>query len=65
MVLLQASQNTLIANSPFASKKPVLMKSTFALTKEVGKKKDWSKEEINERQKKLAALAVKTWPLTV
>jgi uncharacterized protein with ParB-like and HNH nuclease domain len=64
MVLLQASQNTLIGNSPFADKREVLKKSTFMLTAEVGKKKTWTKDEINARQKKLAELAVRTWPLT-
>lgn len=63
MVLLQASQNTLIANSAFAEKKDVLKKSTFMLTAEVGKRKAWTKEEINARQKRLAELAVQTWPL--
>jgi len=63
MVLLQASQNTLVGNSAFAEKKDVLKRSTFMLTTEVGKKKTWGKEDINARQKKLAALAVQTWPL--
>jgi hypothetical protein len=64
MVLLQASQNTLIGNSSFRAKRPVLSASTFMLTKEVGKKQRWAKAEIGERQKKLAALAVTTWPLS-
>jgi hypothetical protein len=64
MVLLQASQNTLIGNSAFADKKAVLQRSTFMLTAEVGKKKGWGKAEINARQTKMAALAVQTWPLT-
>jgi hypothetical protein len=64
MVLLQASQNTLVGNSSFANKKDVLKRSTFFLTKEVGNRKDWGKEEINERQKKLAIIAIETWPLT-
>jgi hypothetical protein len=64
MVLLQATQNTLVANSSFAVKKPVLAASTFALTKQVGEKKTWGKEEITARQKQLAQLALVTWPLT-
>ena len=63
MVLLQASQNTLIGNSSFADKKDILRRSTFMLTADVGKKKTWGKDEINVRQKKLAELAVQTWPL--
>jgi hypothetical protein len=63
MVLLQASQNTLIGNNAFVDKQDVLKRSTFMLTADVGKKKTWGKEEINARQKKLAQLAVQTWPL--
>jgi hypothetical protein len=63
MVLLQASQNTLIGNSSFSDKRHVLSQSTFVLTAAVGKKKAWGKDEINARQKKLAELAVQTWPL--
>ena len=32
MVLLQASQNTIIANSKFADKKDVVKNSTYSLT---------------------------------
>ena len=64
MVLLQASQNTIIANSSFADKKDVLKNSTFMLTAQVGQKRTWGKDEISARQKKLAELAVQTWPLT-
>ncbi len=63
MVLLQASQNTLIGNSAFADKKEVLKHSTFMLTSQVGQKKAWGKERNQVRQKKLAELAVQTWPL--
>jgi hypothetical protein len=63
MVLLQASKNTLIANSPFSDKKSVLKDSTFDFTRDVGKSKEWRKEDINARQKNLANWAVKTWPL--
>jgi uncharacterized protein with ParB-like and HNH nuclease domain len=64
MVLLQASQNTLIGNNPFGAKKPVLLASAYILTEMVGKQKKWETAEINARQKTLAALAVQTWPLT-
>lgn len=63
MVLLQASQNTLVANSKFQDKKAVLKESTYALTKMVGRQKKWEKEEINIRQRALAAIALQTWPL--
>ena len=65
MALLQASKNVTVGNLPFAVKKPILAKSAYILTKEVGKKPTWGPKEIRERQKRLADLAIKTWPLTV
>ena len=65
MVLLQAKQNTLIGNAPFAEKRKVLKESAYLLTKEVGAKSEWGIKQIDERQKLLAKLAVDTWPLDV
>ncbi|HEV2223213.1 MAG TPA: DUF262 domain-containing HNH endonuclease family protein [Candidatus Acidoferrales bacterium] len=65
MVILQAKQNSVIGNASFANKKPTLKESNFSLTSEVASYSIWGIKEINERQKKLAQLAVKTWPLTV
>jgi hypothetical protein len=65
MVLLTASKNSVIGNSPFAAKKPHLAACAFALTKGVGRKNSWGLKEIKERQKQLASLAVTTWPITV
>ena len=64
MVILQATKNSLIGNSAFTDKKPVLQTSAYILTSDVAKKATWGVAEINDRQKDLAALAVKTWPLT-
>ena len=64
MVILQASKNSLIGNSSFANRKPVLKASAYLLTSDVAKNPTWGIAEINERQNDLAALAVKTWPLT-
>lgn len=63
MVLLLAAANPVIGNKSFDDKKPTILKSTYLLTNEVGKEKSWGTSEINERQKRLAALAVNTWPL--
>lgn len=65
LVLLQASKNTLIGNSAFEKKRPILRTSGFGLTASVADKADsWGPKEIAERQKELAQLAVKTWPLS-
>lgn len=65
MVLLQASKNNAIGNKPPAVKLPVLKASPYLLTKMVGEKNTWGVKEIDERQKALAKLAVKTWPATL
>jgi uncharacterized protein DUF262/uncharacterized protein DUF1524 len=65
LVLLQASQNTLIGNSPFAVKKPILADSKFILTQNVANNSTWGSKEISERQGNLAQLAVQTWPLSL
>lgn len=63
MVLLQATENDLIGNSGYVKKKVSLEKSAFSLTKEAAKGSEWGIEEINDRQGRLANLAVATWPL--
>ena len=65
MVILQAKKNSLIGSSLFAVKRPILKDSTYILTSEVSKYGTWGIKDINERQKKLAELAVKTWPITI
>jgi hypothetical protein len=63
LALLEATANHGVGNSPFADKKAVLSGSKFTLTNEIGLVKEWSLDEINKRQQKLAKLAVQTWPL--
>lgn len=65
MVLLRASANSRIGNQGSAAKFAAFKKSTFQLTKEVGTKKAWGPQDIEERQKRLAKLAVETWPLAI
>lgn len=65
MVILQAKKNTLIGNSKFDVKKPILQESAYLLTSEVANYSTWGINEISDRQKKLAKLAVETWPLTI
>lgn len=65
MVIVQAKKNSLMGNSGPEEKKAILKDSAFDLTSEIASYQKWGVKEINERQKKLAELAVKTWPLTV
>jgi hypothetical protein len=65
MVLLRASKNALIGNSSFADKKSTLRASAFLLTSDVAKNKSWGRQEINDRQRVLAKLAVQTWSVNL
>jgi hypothetical protein len=50
--------------SSYTDKGPVLKTSAFLLTSGVAVNGSGGVAEINQRQKDLAALAVKTWPLS-
>ena len=60
--LLKAKANSKIGNASFAQKKTHYKRSDFELTKGIASHNSWGSDEIAERQRKLAALAVKTWP---
>jgi hypothetical protein len=64
MVLLRAKTNVAIGNRSFKDKKLSYKQSGFILTQEVAGPM-WGLQEIADRQKRLAELAVKTWPITV
>ena len=63
--MLKALNNSIIGNSSFADKKAVFSGSTYELTKTVATYSEWGTKEINERQAKLAQIAVQTWPATI
>lgn len=65
MCLLLASENARIGNGLIGSKRKVYVKSAFELTREIADEAEWGRDEIDERQSRLAVLAVKTWPLRV
>jgi hypothetical protein len=62
MALLSKTENSDVGNGDFKSKVPVLKKSVLKLTSEVGRKLDWTPQQIEMRQKTLAKLAVTAWP---
>jgi hypothetical protein len=63
MVLLRAKRNVELGNTGFAKKKKVFEESGFLITRDITHYEEWGLDEINERQAKLAKLAVKTWPI--
>ena len=62
MVILQAKKNSMVGNSTFSDKKVILKDSDYTLTAEVSNNNKWGAKEISDRQKRLAKLAVQTWP---
>jgi hypothetical protein len=65
MAIMAAATNVQIGNQSFLVKKKVFRKSPFEFTRAVYNCRRWTAKEIESRQKKLADVAVKTWPLKV
>jgi len=65
MVLLPAKKNVALGNKSFQEKRMVYLDSGYVLTAEAGEPTVWNVPEIIARQKRLASLAVQTWPLDV
>jgi hypothetical protein len=63
LCLMRASDNSTAKSSGFEAKKPVLAQSPYALTKQIGSANKWTAAEILARQKGLAKIATKTWPI--
>ena len=65
LTLLGAKMNSDLKSVPFEEKQRSYSESpAYELTNEVATMDEWTPETINERQKKMAELAVKTWPLS-
>lgn len=62
LALMDKRLNAKVANSDFATKKPHLASSSLELTKMIATESHWGPAEIERRQTKLAALALKAWP---
>ena len=63
LALLDKALNEKSGNLPFADKAKVLAKSKISTTREISTAARWDASAIDERQKKMAKLAVKAWPL--
>jgi len=63
--LLRKTDNSNLGNVKYSVKRPALSTAGFELTQEIAAKDSWGMEDINGRQKELAKLALKTWPLKV
>lgn len=66
MVLLRANTNSAAGNMLFPDKQQVYKgSSSLLLTKQLEGYTSWGLDQINDRQKRLAELAVKTWPASI
>ena len=64
LALMLASDNSEIGSQAFEHKKMVYANSPYVLTREIADVASWTGEAINERQTRLAAHAVKAWPIS-
>ena len=63
MVLLSPSENVNLGNRPFAERIDGYRSSPLLLTQDVATATEWGPVEVEERQEKLAELAVEAWRL--
>lgn len=63
LALMKAEKNNDIGNLSFEEKKKTYKESKFLLTAQLSEINVWDTEQIDNRQKVMADLAVKTWPL--
>jgi hypothetical protein len=63
LVLLRASDNSTLKSAGFAEKKRTFENSPYELTRQISTCHDWRPEEIIARQKTLAELAARAWPI--
>lgn len=63
LTIMVSDDNSAADQEPFNEKKKYYIKSKIQVTSELGKYSKWTAEQIKERQKELAKLAIKRWSL--
>ena len=63
LCLMRASDNCAAKSDAFTQKQSMFAASPYLLTNQIAETADWTAAAIVARQKVLAALAVKTWPV--
>lgn len=63
LCLMNKSGNERLGDRPFSEKRPKLADAPYEMTRMVGKADDWTPATIEERQRKLAEIAVRAWPI--
>jgi hypothetical protein len=64
LALMKQMINSDIGNAGFNAKKGALANSQFELTKKIAGNDNWMPSNIETRQKELAVLAIKAWPIS-
>ena len=62
LCLLQSRENSTLKSSPYKDKKSVYKNSQYRLTKQIAEVDEWTTFAIEDRQKELSKLALRTWP---
>lgn len=63
LALLLAKSNSDLRSADFKTKRAIYKKSPYELTRQISTVSEWSENQITQRQKGLAELALKAWPL--
>lgn len=63
LALLRASENSELKSADFNQKRQIYVNCPYVLTSQIAELDNWTVEEINERQRALADLAVRAWPI--
>jgi len=63
MALMLAKANSDLKSLPYDEKRAIYADTPYETTKQIATYDGWGLEQINQRQKVLANLAVKTWPV--
>jgi hypothetical protein len=63
LVLLRASDNSTLKSAGFTEKKRTFKNSSYELTRHISSLDNWRVEDIIARQKLLAEIAVRAWPI--
>ena len=63
LALLLAKSNSDLRSADFTTKKVVYEHTPYVLTSQIATVGEWDEHQITERQKVMAELALKAWPL--
>lgn len=63
LALLNSKENSKTGNNDFSLKSKAYEKSSIVLTKRIAEYSEWTQESIDARQRQMAELAVKAWPV--